>query len=262
MKMKMKKSKKNLKGEEAFDAFYSSFYEDYDELKAALLEEYPKVDYRPFDGDESYFIDEASIMAAQALQVNENDHVLDMCAAPGGKSLILLERSPNVSLNEKSANRIARLRKVISTYVPKERAPLEITKFDATQIGVHRPGHFDKVLLDAPCSSESHVLKSGSKELDLWSPGRTKRLASLQYSLLCSAYLALKPEGEMIYSTCSISPYENEKVIAKFLKKKEIKEIKIDGLEYDKKCDFGGLILPHLSQRGPLYFIKMKKKSL
>ncbi len=123
------------------------------------------------------------------------------------------------------------------------------------------PNTFDKILLDAPCSGEQHLLHS-TKELDKWSIKRTKRLSQAQYGLLCSAILALKENGQVLYSTCSLSPMENDQVIERFLEKKgntavlDLPNIELEAIERTK---YGYIMLPDISRAGPIYFSRLKK---
>ena len=125
------------------------------------------------------------------------------------------------------------------------------------------PDTFDKILVDAPCSGERHLIQK-TKELEKWSLNRTKRLAKTQYGLLCSALLSLKPGGYILYSTCSISPMENDDVIERLLTKKstDVELASIDEThDFVEKTNFGYIVLPDKTQAGPLYFTLLKKLS-
>lgn len=213
-----------------------------------------------------YIMDPASIVVAQNLPLTENNRILDMCAAPGGKSLILAERMDSTSqliCNELSNPRRERLTKVIQQYIPRHiRERVWVTGKDAVQFGLREPESFDAVLLDAPCSGERHLLES-PKDLSEWKESRTKGLAQKQYALAAAALLALKSEGYLMYSTCSISPLENDGVIEKLLKKKsDLCEIIDMNLTYNflEKAQYGYAILPDRAGFGPMYFSLIKKK--
>jgi 16S rRNA C967 or C1407 C5-methylase (RsmB/RsmF family) len=258
--MKQKLKSKKLSGEEAFDSFYSSVYgERWSDLKNSLIKESILIRWQnSFAKNESaldqvttdveftgiprasngllsyYILDQASAWVAESLCVPPEAVVLDMCAAPGGKSVILanrlfdgnssevLERKcmGSLILNELSAGRRERLFKVVQNYIPRDvRNHVQITGKDGLRFGMIQPETYDAILLDAPCSGERHLLEN-KRELENWSENRTKGLAQKQYGLLTSALLALKPGGHLIYSTCSVSPFENDGVIAKLIKKK------------------------------------------
>ncbi len=235
---------------EKFNSYYQGIYQDrWPKLKASLGRD-KKVGFVPsrpkFSVEElkehqpgqmperlengllkEYFMDLASVLLAQTLPLNNATRVLDMCAAPGGKSLVLFSRLTEVSsqaefiANEISGPRREALTKVIQNYIPMtERKRIWVKGQDGVRYGMNQPESFDAVLLDAPCSGEAHLLGNKS-EMSIWSPNRTKGLAIKQYSLLSSAWSAVKPGGYILYSTCSISPLENDGVIEKLLKKKK-----------------------------------------
>jgi 16S rRNA C967 or C1407 C5-methylase (RsmB/RsmF family) len=115
---------------------------------------------------------------------------------------------------------------------------------------------FDRVLVDAPCSGERHLLANKS-ELEVWSPARSKNLAVRQYALLASALAVVKRGGRVVYSTCSISPLENDGVVAKLLKKRpgEVRILKPEGLsDKTEPTEHGAIVLPDRDGRGPIYF--------
>lgn len=246
------KSKDSLESAFNLPLYSKELYESVNELNS--------------DGIRSaYVMDSASILAAMALDVGPDDFVLDMCAAPGGKTIILLEalESGELWANEISRNRREKLKEVIRLHVPaNKRERVFIKGKDGNRFGLISPNTFDKILVDAPCSGEKHLLLKES-ELEKWGPKRTKRLATNQYSLLCSALLALKPGGTIVYSTCSISPLENDAVIKKLLLKKgeSAQLVEIKGIPNEvEKTEFGYQILPDKSGHGPIYFSKIQKK--
>ena len=207
-----------------FEEFYSKIYGSrWAILRQSLLAEEQKVQKNCFFGHAQYFMDQASIRAAEALKVVPGDQVLDICAAPGGKTLVLAEKLQGrggLVANELSRDRKARLIKVLDEHVPESiRKLIQVTGFDGNQFGLKKENTFDRVLLDAPCSSERHLLHE-DPTMKEWKESRTKQLMMRQYSLLCSALLTLKPGGMLVYSTCSISPLENDGVVERLLKKK------------------------------------------
>ncbi len=253
----------------AFQKFYSDVYADrWPHLLAALRGESKKVERSCFEGFSTYVLDPASVRAAQALRVQPGDHVLDACAAPGGKSLILLEAlggRGSLIANELSAARRFRLKEVVEHHVPSRYHPLiEVTGFDAHRFGLKRPGTFDRILLDAPCSSEAHLLAMDPEQQE-WKMSRTRQLAQRQYSLLCASLLALKPGGTLVYSTCSISPLENDGVVERVLQKKaDWVELDPDrgDLEDLEASSSGFRIFPDRSAgAGPIYFTRFIRKS-
>lgn len=214
-----------------------------------------------------YFLDEASVFAARALDVLPRENVLDMCAAPGGKSLVLAQALQGIGAlqcNDRSPDRRARLLHVLKNSLPQEWfAIVNVTGYDGVKFGLCKKECFDKILLDAPCSSDRHVLNS-PEHLKVWSLKRVKRLSIEQGSLLASAVDALKPGGKIVYSTCALSPIENDDVVKKILKKRPQMQIEtiLEIPEGASRTEFGVHILPDNSRgAGPIYCAKMIKQN-
>lgn len=213
----------------------------------------------------TYVMDPASIFPAVALGVQPDDEVLDMCAAPGGKSLILAEAlrdgEGRLVSNELSDKRRARLRAVFEDYVPRDwiEKHVKVTGHDGTRWCLHETEAFDRILLDAPCSGERHLLADPT-EMSQWSPSRTKNLAVRQYSLLASALQVVRHGGRIVYSTCSISSTENDAVIARLLKKREGEAV-VRPLSFDigEATEHGWQILPDETGYGPIYLAALER---
>ncbi len=260
----MKKNKE--KSEVLFDSFYRAQYGDrWDSLKEALTKDKDTMMEIP-DLLSPYYLDSVSYRTADLLPIKPGMKVLDMCAAPGGKTLVLLKKLKGDGLlisNDRSPERRERLRKTISqSLTEEERAISKVTGFDASSWGVYEENVYDAILLDAPCSSERHVIND-KKHLEIWSESRPKRLAILQYSMLSSALIAAKKDSYILYSTCSINKNENEKVIEKLFKRHgdAVEEIRLD---YGERQEYGTLVLPDKScGEGPMYacLLKVSKHS-
>lgn len=265
-------------------SFDSYFQEVYGPRWSTLLEALKKPERQiaitlSKDQEHPYYLSEASAIAARALDVQSGDQVLDMCAAPGGKTLLLLERlmsTPQNSetppgllvSNEYSSARRARLKRVIQEFVPEvHREKIELRGKDGIRFGILEPERYDRILIDAPCSGERHLLEH-PVELEKWTPARSKNLSKKQYGLLTSGILALKQHGRLLYSTCSISPQENDGVILRALKRKsdlieldlppldpELSELKIE------RTETGYIFLPDRSSTGPLFFSRLRKRA-
>jgi 16S rRNA C967 or C1407 C5-methylase (RsmB/RsmF family) len=207
-----------------------------------------------------YLLDLASIYAPLLLSPMKGAKVLDMCAAPGGKSLVLSTLFDiELTVNELSRERRERLKKVLHDYLPAEKFnKIKISGYDAKKWGIHNPESFDYILLDAPCSSERHLIEK-PHELKKWKIGRSKRLQTEQWTLLSSALLSLKKGGTLIYSTCSISPLENDGVIEKMLDKRDHVCVEKIELNIGEKTKWGHQFFPDTSAMGPLYICKIKK---
>ena len=165
-----------------------------------------------------YSLNPASLLSVLALSPQTKETILDASAAPGGKtlaiaSLINTSRSTLIA-NDVSGPRFKRLRTVLKLFglpdLPTWRLPIQIIARETNL-------RFDKILLDAPCSSEKHVFNS-KHHLKTWSEKRIAALSKLQIHLIASLLPALKPGGTLVYSTCALTPLENEAVIGKILK--------------------------------------------
>jgi 16S rRNA C967 or C1407 C5-methylase (RsmB/RsmF family) len=219
-------SRKKARGEAAFEQFYENLYGDrWPGLREALIEGGAATAFS--DGlEQPYYLDVASICAARALGAGPGQNVLDLCAAPGGKSLVIASQmrlaepsdAPGeLVCNERSSARRARLHRVLDDHLPDAaRARVRITGNDATRWGLYEPEAYDRVLADVPCSSEQHVIQSASA-LAEWSPSRTRRLAQGAYAIACAAFDTLRPGGRLVYSTCALSPRENDEVVSRVI---------------------------------------------
>lgn len=175
---------------------------------------------------------------SRALTGIEQPSILDSCAAPGGKTLILADLIPasTIIANELSVDRAKRLRNTLRDYHHED---IRILKKSAETLFKEYPEHWDAILVDAPCSSEAHVY-ANAHYLGEWAKGRVTQMQFKQLALLGGLILALKPGGILVYSTCSLTPEENEIVIQKFLKKRG------DTVELLNASDF----LPEIGSHG------------
>jgi len=175
---------------------------------------------KPYTANKIYIQNLSSIIAANALDIKEDDRVLDLAAAPGGKSLIFSEKARKVSAVEPDKKRFFRMKRNFKEHGAKN---IQTYNKDGRFVYKATGEMFDKVFLDAPCSSEAHIdLDEG---ITWWNLKRVKRFSKLQKELIVSAFESLKRGGEMIYATCTFSPEENEEVIDFLLNKYENAEI-------------------------------------
>jgi len=251
---------------EFFDYFEQVYGDRWPALLEALKGEGNAVRLQFGKTLEPYFLDEASVFAAKLLPVEPGMDVLDMCAAPGGKTLVLasmLQGVGSLQSNDRSPDRCLRLRHVIENSLPSQwRSIINITGYDGVKFGLHRKESYDRILLDAPCSSDRHVLQSPT-HLAEWSAKRVKRLSVEQGSLLASAVDALRPGGEVVYGTCALAPLENDAVVAKILKKRPAMEVvRPDNVPEWAECtEFGYHVLPDRAGGcGPIYCARLRKR--
>lgn len=213
-----------------------------------------------------YVMDPASVVVAMNLTTTEGDRVLDMCAAPGGKTLVIFEKLRNLGdmiANDTSEPRRERMKKVVQSYIPRlARERLFIQGKDASLFGVREPDAYQCVLLDAPCSGERHLVQNADAMKE-WSTQRTEGLSQRQYSMISSAYLSCVVGGQFVYSTCAISPTENDEVVDKLLERRkdgiQIEPVSDFGLQGGEKTRHGMIFMPDQCGFGPLYMTKIKK---
>ncbi len=248
-----------------FDDYYRELFADrWPDLRRSLLSDGGMMELH--EGLLApYFLDRASVLAARSLDVEPGQRVLDLCAAPGGKTLVLalaLAGSGELVSNDRSSARRARLRTVLDEHMPEVlRKTVRVTGHDAARWGMREPNAYDRVLVDVPCSSEAHVLRSPRHRAE-WSPARSKHLAVQAYSFAVSALGALRPAGVMVYATCALSPKENDGVIRRLVHKYGGRfNVTETSIAHGEPTEFGRILLPDRAEgMGPLFVCRICKK--
>ncbi|MFP4206530.1 MAG: RsmB/NOP family class I SAM-dependent RNA methyltransferase [Spirochaetaceae bacterium] len=247
------------RGEKAFEQHYEAlFAARWPGLREALRAE-PTYTTLGSPLLRPYYLDEASLIAARALPLEGAGEVLDMCAAPGGKTLVLashMGEEAHLVANERSARRRERLQRVLDEHLPADvRLRVEVTGHDATRWGLHERDAYDRILLDVPCSAERHLLDSPG-HLGRWTPARTKHLSIQAFAMLAAALDAARPGGYVLYSTCALSPQENDGVIEKASRKRSGRFLPQEvSAPWTEPTHHGYRILPDSAEgRGPIYF--------
>ena len=265
------KADKALKGAAGFEQYYSSLYGSrWEALKKAFAAPTDSVEFMLPGAQKPYYLDSASIFAAQCLPLEGATDILDLCAAPGGKTLVLASRMGRdavLSSNERSAQRKHRLSVVVEECLPPEISQrVKVSCSDGATWCTRQSECFDSILLDAPCSSERHVL-ADPKYLDQWSPSRIKTVTMEQWALLSSAFRLLRRGGHLLYSTCALCPQENDSMIARLEKKFGSESFVIERQMLPpttlklEQTQYGYHILPDASNgAGPIYFSLIKKQ--
>jgi NOL1/NOP2/sun family putative RNA methylase len=171
----------------------------------------------PYYNTGLYYIQEPSAMApVEFLDIQPGDKVLDLCAAPGGKSTqiaVKLCHTGVLVVNDNHNDRIKALVKNLELFGVRNAVVLNELPHRLTSIF---KGYFDKILVDAPCSGEGMFRKEEemAKQWDIHSPNK---YADMQREILKQAAQMLVPGGKIVYSTCTFSPEENECIIAEFI---------------------------------------------
>ncbi|WDV45290.1 RsmB/NOP family class I SAM-dependent RNA methyltransferase [Clostridiaceae bacterium M8S5] len=196
-----------------------------------------KLGKHPYHHCGLYYIQEPSAMIpVEVLSVSSNDKILDICAAPGGKSTQIANKLNGTGLlvtNDISPKRVKSLAKNI-----------KIMGFTNCIVLNEKPenlsnnfvGYFDKILVDAPCSGEG-MFKRDAVSIKKWSENSCYEYSDMQKSILKYVPKMLKEGGSIVYSTCTFSPEENEGTINWFLK--EFPEFYVDKINNMDMLDSG-----------------------
>lgn len=179
-----------------------------------------------------YYLQEPSAMTpANRLEIKPGERVLDICAAPGGKSTELGARLNGQGVlftNDISNSRAQALLKNIELFgignaVVMSEAPYKLAK--------KLPEYFDKILIDAPCSGEG-MFRKDAAVMRAWTKKSNETYSALQREIIDYAVQMLKPGGKLLYSTCTFSPRENEESVSYLLENyPEFHLIPIEGYE-------------------------------
>lgn len=167
-----------------------------------------------------YIQNAASWLPVLALTPQSNETILDMCAAPGGKTSHIAQEAQNGAYITANDNSLPRLHKLQRNLERLGVENVEYTLHDAARLTRHFEAEsFDKILLDAPCSGEGMMRLDNKKDFESWSVAHIKRLQQLQKKLIVQAWTLLKPGGTLVYSTCTMAPEENEAVVQYLLRR-------------------------------------------
>lgn len=184
-------------------------------LNAYYLNERPSFTFDPLFHAGSYYVQEASSMFVDTIitQIKPDDaiKVLDLCAAPGGKSTLLasaINADDLLVANEIIKTRVPILSDNLARW---GNANAIVTNNDAKDFA-RLPGFFDVILVDAPCSG-SGMFRKDPAAMDEWSEANVNLCHQRQERILADVYPALKTDGYLIYSTCSYSVEENEQIL-------------------------------------------------
>lgn len=173
-----------------------------------------------------YIQDPSAMLVSHILPIKQNDKVIDLAAAPGGKSFQIATKLGKEGLlvaNDISYERAKTLSSNIEKFGFKN---VYVTSNQPSDFLSNHQGFFDKVILDAPCSGEGMFRKDQLSRND-WSISKVEACARIQKQLIIDGYKLLKKGGIMVYSTCTFSTQENEEVINYLMSKTNAKLIKI-----------------------------------
>jgi NOL1/NOP2/sun family putative RNA methylase len=160
-----------------------------------------------------YVQEAASMVPPLVLGAQPGERVLDMAAAPGSKTTQLAAMMANTGVLVANDSSPVRVRGLIGNTDRAGCVNTVICRVDGQLLGRMLARTCDRVLVDAPCSSEGTIRKSG-RALDHWSVRMFDQFSRMQRRLIAAGFEALKPGGRMVYSTCTIAPEENESTVA------------------------------------------------
>ncbi|MDD3793979.1 MAG: RsmB/NOP family class I SAM-dependent RNA methyltransferase [Candidatus Gracilibacteria bacterium] len=176
----------------------------------------------------------SSQIPVELLDINENHAILDITAAPGGKTSQAAAKMKNngkIVANDNNAIRIDKLKFTIERQGAKN---VTIIKEDARNIGKNHPeyiDYFDKIIADLPCSAEGKFNLNNEKSYAYWKQEVVNKNYKLQKEIIKNTIPLLKEDGELVYSTCTISPEENEAIVHMILC--NFPEMKIQDINLD-----------------------------
>lgn len=215
---------------------------------------------------EYYVQEESATIPVTILEPEEGDKILDMAAAPGGKTTQIaseIENKGAVIANDESGHRMKSLH---ANVYRTGAACVAATNYDGRQIPEDE--EYDKILVDAPCSGEADRARRGESA----NISEIKGLAQLQKQLAVKAASLLKEGGTMVYSTCTFAPEENEEVVKHVLEETDL-ELKraeteaehargvteFEEKEYGEEMEKTIRVYPHHLNSGGIYIAKFRK---
>jgi len=233
-----------------------------------------------------YCMDAASLLPVIALDLKPGVSVLDMCSGPGGKALAMLQTLTPASLvcNDVNHDRVRRVIRVLDQYMGREagggiggaRNAVTLTRQDGSQMMDYES--YDRVLVDAPCYTDRHAVNSDESNVFMSQQMKDRlKMPEKQAELLKTGLTLLKPGGVLVYSTCTLSPIQNDGVVHMALSSlweetslnfevcdlsQAVKPLrflcKIQGRKEGIK--YGQLVVPNLPANfGPMYFAKIRR---
>ncbi|MEN3046787.1 MAG: NOL1/NOP2/sun family putative RNA methylase [Candidatus Hydrothermales bacterium] len=219
-----------------------------------------------------YIQEKSSLLPAKILNPTKNQLVLDIASAPGSKTTQMGEMMENKGVIVANDIHLPRIKALTHNIDRIGLINTAVTMLDGAKFGDYYFEVFDKVLVDAPCSSMGTVHKS-KEVLSWWNEREVNYFKSIQRKLLISAIKSLKVGGELVYSTCTLTVEENEELIDEILKKFPIEVLEIEdlginesrgiveykGKKFSKEIEKAVRIWPHKSFMEGFFIIKLRK---
>ncbi|MFB6203712.1 MAG: RsmB/NOP family class I SAM-dependent RNA methyltransferase [Candidatus Nanohaloarchaea archaeon] len=215
---------------------------------------------------EYYVQEESASLPVEVLSPGKGEKILDMCAAPGGKTTQIAAEIENEGLVVANDDNARRMKSLHSNVYRTGSACVTATNRDGRQIP--GSGKFDRVLVDAPCSGEGNNARRTFESSD---QHERESLPELQYQLLERAADLVRDSGTVVYSTCTFAPEENEEVVLRALEETgmELEEIEtgvehsrgvreFDGSTYGEEMLKTVRVYPHQMRSGGIFVAKFR----
>jgi 16S rRNA (cytosine967-C5)-methyltransferase len=207
--------------------------------------------------------DPAAQLAAELLQLEEYHHVLDACAAPGGKACHILETAPGLTLDalDQSQSRLELVAENLDRLGLRRGNTIKLVAADAAAKTEWWDGVlFDRIMLDAPCSATG-VIRRHPEIKWLRDPGQIENAEKFQARLLQRLWPLLKVGGILLYATCSVLRVENSRQIQRFIELHPDSELLETDANWGHKLDYGRQILPGQQEMDGFFYASLHKKS-
>lgn len=226
---------------------------------ALVLEQAVAIDQIPGFSEGWFSVqDAAAQLAAPLLDVQPGMRVLDLCAAPGGKSLHLAQLIPDIKLSllDVSASRLQR----VTQNLQRAGVAAEVITGDAAQPEGWWSGEsYDRILADVPCTATGVIRRHPDIKIHR-KPEDVLRLCDSQRKILHAAWSMLKPGGQMLYSTCSILRQENEAQMLTFIDQQaDCEEVLLPEVNWGERCVTGYRIAPGSHDMDGFYYACLRK---
>ena len=212
-----------------------------------------------------------SMLPAIVLNPSANDLVLDMCSAPGSKTTQIAEMMNNEGVLIVNELEIERIKALVFNLDKMNFLNYGVVNSRGEVLSKYYNCYFDKILVDAPCSGLG-IIQKKSEINTWWSIERVNHLSELQNKLLVSAIKMLKVGGELVYSTCSLTPEENEVIINRLLEKYPVETEPVNipikhskglteynGKKFDNRLSCAIRIFPWEVDSDGFFLVKLKK---
>ena len=219
----------------------------------------PVVKTKDFKEGNIIIQDFGSYLVTKFVNPQKNDEILDLCAAPGNKTMHMYKYCHNITANEINLKRYQLMEKNFEN----QNYKIKITNIDATnekEIKKTFNKKYDKILLDVPCSGLGVIASKPEIRYNI-NEIEVRKLIKIQKKIFDNAINLLKLNGEIIYSTCSLNEKENEEQINYFCEKYNLEVIKDKKFEkYMMEVDQGYKLLPFDFQTDGFFITKLKRK--